>query len=559
MFVRVKSTPNSPRQSVQLVESYRKDGKIRQRIVRHVGVAMDEDELQRLRDLGEYVKAKLEAESQPALFPAEDLAQLAVEARHHREAQDNQPLNVNLKKLREEQRVVTGVHELFGNIYRELGFDKLVGARRKAAERNLFHTVMGRLAKPQSKRATVTALQEDFGVHLNLQSVYRMMDSIDEKVIEKAKRKACEAAKDLLGRPVQLLFYDCTTLYFESFTEDDLKKNGYSKDMKFNQPQVVLGLLATEEGLPVDYEVYPGNQFEGETLETAIRNIRDRYDLRRVIFAADSAMLSKENLALLDQLQAPYIIGARLKNLTAAWTREVLDTDSYQNAPGEASYQSIREWDYGDGRRLIVTYSQKRADKDRHDREKAVEKLRAKIAKSKNPASLISNYGYKRFLRIDGNATIVLEEEKLARATRWDGLHGIITSAAELPASEAIEQYKKLWQIEDCFRVTKHELRVRPIFHWTPTRVRAHILICFLALVCLRCLAYRVRLRFESMSPARIVRALNSVQASVLRDTSTNRRYVLPSQISEDARKLYTTMGLKPDSTPYEIHKNSSR
>ena len=111
-------------------------------------------------------------------------------------------------------------------------------------------------------------------MHLNLQSVYRMMDSVDEKVVEKAKKKACEAANGLLGRPVQLLFYDCTTLYFESFTEDELKKNGYSKDMKFNQPQVVLGLLATEEGLPVDYEVYSGNQFEGETLKTAIDNIR---------------------------------------------------------------------------------------------------------------------------------------------------------------------------------------------------------------------------------------------------------------------------------------------
>ena len=133
------------------------------------------------------------------------------------------------------------------------------------------------------------------------------------------------------------------------------------------------------------------------------------------------------------------------------------------------------------------------------------------------------------------------------------GLHGVVTSSQELSASEVIEQYRKLWQIEDCFRVAKHDLRIRPIFHWTPARVRAHLLICFLALVCIRCLAYRVRLRFETMSPERIVRALNSVQASILRDTSDNRRYVLPSKVSEDARKLLTTMAQKPDSTPYEI------
>lgn len=556
MFVRVKSTPNSPRQSVQLVESYRQDGQARQRVVRHIGVALDEEELQRLRDLGEYVKAKLETDAQPALFPAEDLAQLAVDARQRSEAQDSEPLTVNLKKLREEQRVVTGVHEVLGAVYRELGFGKLMGARRKAGERNLFHTVMGRLANPQSKRATVAALEEEFGVHLNLQSVYRMMDSIDEKVVKKAKRMAGETARGLLGCPVQLLFYDCTTLYFESFTEDDLKKNGYSKDMKFNQPQVMLALLATEEGLPVDYEVYPGNQFEGKTLETAIHNIRQTYDLKAVVFTADSALLSKENLALLDKLGVDYIIAARLKTLTGAWKRAVLDTEAYQSSESGAPYQRIREWDYGGGRRLIVTFSQKRAAKDRQDREKAVQKLRAKIAKSETPAFLISNYGYKRFLRIEGDSKVVLEEKKLAEAARWDGLHGVITSAMELPASQAIEQYRKLWQIEDCFRVAKHDLRIRPIFHWTPARVRAHLLVCFLALVCIRFLAYRVRLRFEAMSPARIVRALNSVQASILRDTSTKRRYVLPSQISEDARKLYTTMALKPDSTPYEIPQN---
>jgi transposase len=553
MFVRIKSTPNSPRKSVQLVASYRQDGQARQRVLRHIGVALDEEGLQRLRNLGEYVKAKLETDAQPALFPAEDLARLAVDARQRSDAQDSEPLTVNLKKLREEQRVVSGVHEVLGAVYRELGFGKLLGARRKAAARNLFHTVMGRLANPQSKRATVAALEEEFGVHLNLQSVYRMMDSIDEKIVEKAKRMAGEAARGLLGCPVQLLFCDCTTLYFESFTEDDLKQNGYSKDRKFNQPQVMLGLLATEEGLPVDYEVYPGNQFEGKTLETAVNNIRKSYDLKAVIFTADSALLSKENLALLDKLEVHYIIAARLKSLPGAWKRAVLDTKAYQSSESGAPCQRIREWDSSGGRRLIVTYSRKRAAKDRQDREKAVQKLRAKLAKSENPTSLISNYGYKRFLRIEGDSKVVLEDKKLAAAARWDGLHGVMTSAAELPASQAIEQYRKLWQIEDCFRVAKHDLRIRPIFHWTPARVRAHLLVCFLALVCLRCLAYRVRLRFEAMSPARIVRTLNSVQASILRDTATNRRYVLPSQISEDARKLYTTMALKPDSTPYEI------
>lgn len=371
----------------------------------------------------------------------------------------------------------------------------------------------------------------------NLQSVYRMMVAIDEKVVEKAK--------GLLGGPVQLLFYDCTTLYFEAFTEDDLRKNGYSKDMKFNQPQVVLGLVATEEGLPLDYEVSPGAQFEGKTLETAVSNIRQSHDLKSIVFTADSA--------LLDRLKTQYFIAARLKKLTAAWKKKLLDMEKYDSSESGAPYERIRECDYGGGRRLIVTHSQKRAAKDRQDREKAVEKLRAKIAQSETPESLISNYGYKRLLRIEGDSKIVLEKTKLAEAARWDGLHGVVASSKELAASEVIEQYRKLWQIEACFPVAEHDLRIRPIYNWTPVRVRAHLLICFRSLVCIRCLGYRARLRFEAMSPERIVRALNSVQASILRETSNDRRYVLPSKASEDARKLYTTMALKPDSTPYEI------
>ena len=144
--------------------------------------------------------------------------------------------------------------------------------------------------------ATVSDLAENFGIGLSLPSVYRMMDLIDEKVIESIQRKAYHAAQGLFSEPIRVAFYDCTTLYFESFIEDDLKQKGYSKDMKFNQSQVLLALLVTEGGLPIGYEVFEGSKYEGHTLKEAIEKIEKKYRIKEITFVADSAMFSKKRI-----------------------------------------------------------------------------------------------------------------------------------------------------------------------------------------------------------------------------------------------------------------------
>ncbi|ARN57412.1 IS1634 family transposase [Sedimentisphaera salicampi] len=540
MFIRVKKSKNSPKRSVQIVASYRNEkNQPRQRIVRHMGTAFTEEDVTRLKDLAEFEKAKLEAEITPALFKPEQLAEAAIEAR---KKIDDEPINVNLKDIKEQARITTGIHEVFGSIYDELGFNNLFDKRKEAARRNLRHITMARLANPVSKRNSVQDLSKDFGISLSLDSVYRMMDGITDDIINKAQNHAHKAAKGLLGDEISLLFYDCTTLYFESFTEDELKKNGYSKDMKFNQPQVVLGLLSTSEGLPVGYEVFPGNQYEGHTLHTVIPKIKEKYNLKRVIFTADSAMLSKPNLDYLQEQEVEYIVAARLKSLTDQWKSKITE-----------SAAPLRSFDYGKNRRLIVTYSDKLAKKNKHDRDEAIRKLREKLEKSSNPKSLISNYGYKKFMRVTGDVNCEINEEKYAQAAKFDGLHGVITNVKDMDDSAVVEHYKQLWLIEECFRISKHDLKIRPIYHWTPKRIKAHILICFIALTCARNLAYRVRLRFEAMSVARMVNALNHVQLSILWDKKSECKYVLPSKINEDARKLYKTVNLSTNTTPYKM------
>lgn len=553
MFVRVKTSPNSPKKSVQIVQSIRKGKSVSQKIVRHVGTALDNNELIKLKELAEYIKAKLESSTNPTLFTPETAAEMAIEAKKEKEKQEEE-LRVNLKNLREESRIVLGIHEVYGVIYKDLGFDKVIKNphRNAATNKNLFNIVMARIANPNSKRASVIQLEKDFGVKLSLEGVYKMMDKLDKEAIAKIELQSYSNAKRILKEKINVVFYDCTTLYFESFSEDELKQNGYSKDMKFNQPQVLLGLISTREGLPIGYGLYAGSQYEGSTLKDAIKKLKEKYEVDKVTVVADSGLLSQENQENLESDELEYILGARIKNMTKKIERRILDKSKYVKLQEDSSEKMI-EISLTEKKRLIVTYSPKRSDKDKRDREKAVKKLKVKISKSKNPANLISNYGYKKYLKIEGETKVELDKAKLAKSAAWDGLHGIITNKENLPAKEALDYYHQLWQIEENFRISKHDLRIRPIYHWTPKRVKAHIAISFMALVCVRHLEYRVKRQYKKLSPEVIKNELLHSQCSILQDITTNKKYCIPSKTTRELKKIYQTVGKKIDSIPFEI------
>jgi len=166
--------------------------------------------------------------------------------------------------------------------------------------------------------------------------------------------------------------------------------------------------------------------------------------------------------------------------------------------------------------------------------------------------SLISNYGYKKYLNIPSGSDISLNEKKLEEAAKWDGLHGIITNSQTLSPRDLLEHYRGLWQVEESFRITKHDLKVRPIFHWTPDRVKAHLAISFMAFCCVRHLEYRVALQYEKISPEVIRQELIRLQSSILKDTN-GQRYVIPSNASTIALKIYQVMGLRHSKTPYKV------
>ena len=571
MFIRVKTTPNSPRKSVQIVESFRVDNKVKQKIVKHIGVALDEYELNELKLLASAIKTKLELENTLPLYTPEEIEKQIEKSKENikRDIYSDDDYVVNIKDLVEEDRVITGIHDIYGKMFDELDLKNIFvnPARNKSSVEYFRNIVLARIAKPDSKSRSVHMLEENFGVSLDLDSVYRMMDKIDDKSIEKLNSIAYSETKKLFDDKIDVIYFDATTIYFESFTEDigddAIRKNGYSKDLKFNQPQVVLALMVTKEGLPIGYELFSGDTFDGHTLIPSLKILRDKYNVDNVVYVADSGMFNNDNLKELEMLEEynfNYIVGARIKNMQKNIKEQILNKNNYKELNSEISIANIT---LDNGRKLVVTYSLKRARKDKADREKAIKKLKDKLEKNISVKSQLSNQGYKKYLQLKSNneestcdLSIALNEDKIYEDSLWDGLKGLIVNKnSTLSNDEILTQYNNLWQVEESFRITKHDLKIRPVYHWKPSRVKAHIAISFASLLIVRHLGYRIKLQYKKLSPKVIRELLLNIQTSIVYDKTKKIKYAIPSKIKLETKKIYKLMDKQYSTTPYIIGK----
>jgi len=548
MFIRIKTYHNN-HQAVQIVENIRDKGKVHQKILRHVGRAQSDIELLKLKELAAFIITEMQVKKEPAIFPVSDLAEMVKKSRQE---QDQTPIQVNLRQLREEHRIVTGIHDVYGKLFDDAGFGNLLKSC-PVSKQVLRDITLARIAKPCSKMASADMLSKDFGIDHSLASIYRMMDQLNQQEIVRLQTLAYEQTRRLFGHTVSVLFYDCTTLYFESFTEDELKEFGYSKDHKFNQSQILLALLVTTEGLPVGYEVFNGSMFEGNTLEAILHKVKTQYQLSRAIFVADSGLLSKENIKKLEKNNIEYIVGARLKSLPQQWQDKILDSKGQIKEQQEGDTIRHSSFQYDESRHLIISHSQKRAEKDKHDRDKAIERLRAKLSKSSDMKNLISNYGYQKYIKSKDKAKVEIDLDKVAKDAQWDGLHGVFTNITNFPPQQILEHYRGLWQVEESFRISKHDLKMRPIFHWTPHRIKAHISICFMAFSLIRTLQFKLKKQYLSLSPEKVRDELMRVQSSILRHTKTDERFVVPSKSGAHISGIYKTLEMQYSSVPYRL------
>ena len=551
MFVRRKKKANG-KTSVQIVESYRRGDKVNQKIVRHIGQGVTEKEIEVLESLARTVIHEIEEERKPSLplFKPEDLIK---QRKEKAEVEDD----VLLKNLKEEQRVIDGIGDVFGKLYSDLGFDNIIQGTNKDTQWNsvLKACVIARLANPASKLRTASLLEKDFGIRIPLEKIYRMMDhlaSIEETVKEHIERTTLS----LFNEKVDVLFFDVTTLYFESFEPDDLRKPGFSKDNKFKETQVVLALVATTYGMPVTYKIFKGNTYEGHTLLNMVGELKKSYDVNKVTVVADRAMFTSDNLEKMEDNDFQYIVAAKLKSLPETLKEEILQKSqevSQDPNSKEDDYTWVKEFKYND-RRLIVSYTSKRAKKDAKDRQRLIDRLMKKVKNKKiKVKDLITNYGSKKFISVEGG-TARIDEGKISESALWDGLHGVITSNESGKPSEILKHYGNLWQIEEAFRVNKHDLRMRPIYHWTKDRIIAHISLCFIAYTLIKQSLYRLSVqKGMDISFERLRNELLHAQSSILIEVNTKNRYVLPSKVTVAQKKIYSAFDLKRTDTPYKL------
>jgi len=435
----------------------------------HIGVIVVDKSNGKFREIKNFGVAKTDAELDALCLEAkqwirtyagqQELDFVAADVKRSEEEETNRVLS-NIDSL-----LINGHQLILNQVYDSIGFNQI-------PDPILRSLVIARISQPMSKRATVDYLKSYFAEDVNLFEIYRYMDKLYDNQKEEVQRISVEHTQKVLGGNVGLMFYDVTTLYFESSKTDVLREPGFSKDGKTAETQIVLGLLVSRDGYPLSYCIFNGSQYEGYTMLPVIDDFIQRFSLSDFVIVADAGLMSKRNVKLLEDAGYKYIIGARIHTENESLKEWILTQSKVSG--------KYHEHKYDGSARLILGYSVERAKKDAHNREKGVARLRKAYASGKITKASVNKRGYNKFLEISKDIDVVISDAKIKEDAKWDGLKGYITNTSLTPA-EVVEQYHGLWVVERAFRVTKGNLEARPIFHFTEKRIEAHICICFIA------------------------------------------------------------------------------
>jgi len=387
-----------------------------------------------------------------------------------------------------------GTELLLGKIFNQIGFDSVKDA--------IFsQLVISRLIYPVSKLKTSDYLGKYHDLNCPVQQIYRYMDKLHSTQKEFVQQISYEHTKKILGEKITVVFYDVTTLYFEIDQEDDLRKTGFSKEGKHQNPQIVLGLLVSRNGYPLAYDIFEGNKFEGHTMLPVIDSFKGKYRMEQLVIIADSGLLSHANIAELQRGGYEFILGARIKNEKRDIQDKIRSLDLNNGESAVVNKDDLR---------LIVTYSDNRAKKDRLNREKGLRKIEKQIRTGRLTKSSINNRGYNKYLKMDGQINITIDYQKFEADAAWDGLKGYITNA-RLSIDEIIENYGHLWQIEKAFRISKTDLKIRPIYHRLQRRIETHICISFAAYKVYKELERQLKEMKSTFSPEKAIQVAKTI------------------------------------------------
>lgn len=464
MFIRKKKN-KSGSISIQIIS--KNSG--RYKVVETIGCSSDENEVQHLLEKADERLLELE----PNLF-------------------DFIEYQTRKQKLTNKDMRVVGDELIFGKVFKDIGCSNISFSKIK--DKDIFKAlVISRLLYPGSKLYLIDYYHIYKKQKIDKNKIYRFLDNIYKDDL-KSQIEQCifNHTKKIMDDTITVTFYDVTTLYFESESEDDLRRIGFSKEGKLARPQIQLGLFTTLQGYPLSYEVYEGNKYEGHTLVDILKKFQTKFNLNdKPIVVADRGMLNNDNIAYLENNNYKYILAAKIKNISNDLKEQIsnlafLDDGTihtlaidkeikYKDADGVKHTIQVKQ-------RLVLTYSSKRAKKDKYTRDKALEKIEAKLAKSITKSDLKLSY-YAKYLDIDEKCDIKykLNPSKILNDEKLDGIKGYITNNFTLNANDVIQHYQNQYDVEKAFRISKTDLKIRPIYHRLETRIKAHILISFIS------------------------------------------------------------------------------
>lgn len=437
MFVRRKKN-SSGSVSVQIIKKINRTNKV----IKTIGSSKDPDEINRLFQKGLYELPRLYGAT---LF--DEISQFEI----------NQLGNDNIR--------VVGPELVFGKIFHHIGFTAINDPLFKAL-------CISRITHPGSKLQLSKYLRENNQEDISEDRIYYFMDRLHTKYKSQIEDISFQHTKRILGGEIGIVFYDMTTIYFESDQPDEFRETGFSKDGKHQHPQIYLGLLIGKNGYPIGYDVFEGSIYEGHTLIPILERFEKRFNLQKPIVVADAGLLSSDNIAALRDKQYNFILGARIKNES-----EKIKNQIQQLTLEDGQIEKINK---EDNISLFVSYSKQRAKKDAFNRDKGLKRLEKSVKTGRLTKSSINNRGYNKYLKLEGDVNISIDYQKFEADQKWDGLKGYITNTS-LTGKEVIENYNNLWIIEKAFRISKTDLKIRPIYHRLRGRIEAHICISFVA------------------------------------------------------------------------------
>ena len=409
-----------------------------------------------------------------------------------------------------------GTHYVFKRLWKKLGFSEVISKHLSKNNtdfdiaESVYNMVLNRLSFPTSKHALEDWQQGIYGIkQFKPQHYYRAMDYLMEAKDE-IELGCYEKIKDLFNLSVDVVLFDTTTLvyYGEGDKHEDLLARGFSKAKRSDLKQIVVGVIMSKEGVPLGHEVFSGNTNDVSCFKQIIDKVSLKFNLGKLILVGDRGMISKKNIKHLDDKGYEYILGYRMRTISKSERAKILEKSKLKVINKDKLHW--REVSY-DGSKLLVCYNPERAKLDQKKREEIIERIKEKIKYAGDVKVLIGNPDYKKFLKITGKKP-ELDESRVESDALYDGVY-VLTSNTKMNGHEIIDAYKSLWQIEAGFRALKSELELGPIYHWKDRRIRAHVMICFLALVLRTNLNKKLKEKYKDASYRKVLNDLRSLKA----------------------------------------------